>query len=66
VIHLLNGSTEIRQRNSDGCTVLDCGCAHTPTHWLQMCDDCYQPDAALHAQAAADHRQQQLEKELTT
>ena len=65
MIHLLNGSTEIRIRSSDGCTVLPCGCAHTDTHWLQMCDPCYQPDAAIRAQAKADHQRQKLEQELT-
>jgi len=65
VIHLLNGSKEIRQRNSEGCVVLPCGCAHTDVLWLQMCDADYQPDAALHAQAAADHKLQKLEQELT-
>lgn len=35
---LLNGNTHVRVRNSDGCTVLECGCAHTDTRWLQMCD----------------------------
>jgi len=65
VIHLLNGSKEIRQRNSDGVTVLPCGCAHTDVLWLQMCDGDYQVEAALHAQAAADHKLRKLEQELT-
>jgi hypothetical protein len=61
VIHLLNGNTHERQRSSDDVTVLPCGCAHTATRWLQMCDPCYQSDAALRAAA----HQEKLEKELT-
>lgn len=51
MIHLLNGSTHIRVKNSEGCIVLDCGCAHTDTRWLQMCDEHYQEDRAFHNQA---------------
>lgn len=55
MIYLLNGSTEIRQRNSEGTTVLDCGCAHTATHWLQMCEGHYTENHALHEQARIEH-----------
>lgn len=55
MIHLLNGATEVRVRSSEEVTVLLCGCAHTPTRWLQMCDADYQPDHALHLQAQAEH-----------
>ena len=52
---LLNGNTTERQRNSEGTTVLACGCAHTDILWLQMCDEHYAADHALHEQARADH-----------
>jgi hypothetical protein len=39
-MRLLNGNTTVRQRNSEGCTILPCGCAHTDVLWLQMCDPC--------------------------
>lgn len=56
-IHLLNGSTEIRVRSSEGTTVLDCGCAYTeqPSRWIQMCDPDFQADNALHEQARLNH-----------
>jgi hypothetical protein len=37
-VKLLNGNTAPRTRNSDGCTVMACGCAHTEREWLQLCD----------------------------
>lgn len=43
-MHLLNGNTLTRQRSSEGCTVLPCGCAHTDTTWLQMCDEHWQEE----------------------
>jgi hypothetical protein len=64
-IVLVNGSKDVRVRNSEGCTVLDCGCAHDPIQWLQQCRAHNDEANALHAQAAADHRLQQLERELT-
>lgn len=57
---LLNGTKEPRSRNSEGCTVLDCGCAHTPTTWLQMCDAHYAEDHTLHEQARLDHLASEL------
>lgn len=50
-MHLLNGYTEIRVRSSEGCTVLPCGCAHTDTRWIQMCDACYAEWSARHSAA---------------
>lgn len=47
-MHLVNGSTEVRHRSSDGCTVLTCGCAHTDTRWLQLCSAHYADWHALH------------------
>lgn len=51
---LLNGSTEVRSRNSEGTTVLACGCAHTDVMWLQMCEPHHAETAALHEQARLD------------
>lgn len=65
MIHLLNGSKEIRQRNSENCTVLACGCAHTDTTWLQMCDADYTETEALRAHAREEHRLQALAREFT-
>lgn len=60
MIHLLNGNTAERSRSSDGCTVYPCGCAHTDTHWLQLCDAHYGPTLALHQQARQDHAARDL------
>jgi hypothetical protein len=60
VIYLLNDSTEVRQRSSDGVVVLDCGCAHTDIRWLQMCDAHFQPDHQRHTQALQGHAAQDL------
>lgn len=37
-IHLVNGQRHTRTRGSEGCTVLECGCAHAEVMWLQLCD----------------------------
>lgn len=62
---LLNGNDTVRQRNSDSCTVLACGCAHSDTRWLQMCDPHGTEESTLHAQAAADYRAGALAREFT-
>jgi hypothetical protein len=54
MIHLLYG-TAIRQRNSEGVTVLLCGCAHDDTTWLQMCDADYQDWHVRHVEAQKQH-----------
>lgn len=50
---LLNGNTETRTRSSTDCQVLPCGCACTPTMWLQMCDEHGLECAQLHESARA-------------
>lgn len=37
-VRLVNGTAAPRVRNSEGCTVADCGCAHDATRWLQLCE----------------------------
>lgn len=54
-IVLINGSKEPRSRSSESVTVLDCGCAHTPTMWLQMCRLHYTEDRAIHDAALVVH-----------
>lgn len=58
MIHLLNGATEIRERSSEAVTVLPCKCAHTNGEcqtWVQMCDEDYTEDHALHESARLNH-----------
>jgi len=57
---LVNGFTEVRKRNSDGCTVLPCQCAHTDVMWLQMCRPHFEEDGNLHAEAQTEHMKQEL------
>lgn len=64
MIHLLNGNKTERQRNSEGCTVYPCGCAHTDVLWLQMCDTDYQPTFALRERARIDHESNNRERTL--
>lgn len=54
-IVLVNGTSAPRSRSSEGVTVLDCGCAHTATHWLQMCRPHYAEDSAIHEAALVIH-----------
>lgn len=37
----MNDTPAERTRSSDGCTVLPCGCAHTDTKWVQLCEPHY-------------------------
>jgi hypothetical protein len=48
----MNGNTTERQRNSDGCTVLACGCAHTESRWLEAH---FTEWSELHQAAATAH-----------
>jgi hypothetical protein len=57
---LVNGSKEIRVRNSESCTVLPCQCAHTDVMWLQMCRPHFEEDLNLHAEAQTEHMKQEL------
>ena len=52
---LLNGHAEPRVRNSEGCTVLPCGCAHLEREWVQMCDAHGAEWQALHDAARIAH-----------
>jgi hypothetical protein len=51
-MHLMNGQKHKRERNTEGCTVLECGCAHTEVMWLQMCDEHWQHWQERHELAA--------------
>jgi len=53
---LLNGNTAPRVRSSEGCTVLECGCAYTDVLWLQMCDAEYAEWHARHVTAHTAHK----------
>lgn len=61
-MHLLNGYTESRTRSSEGCTVLPCGCAHTDTTWVQMCDEHWQEEQNYRNVARSAHDATQLEE----
>ena len=39
VIHLMNGSKEVRVKSSEGLDVYVCGCACTERKWVQMCEE---------------------------
>jgi hypothetical protein len=64
IVCLLNGSTNVRERASEGVTVLGCGCAHLPTHWLQACREHNEESEAFHVQARADHAREAAIQEL--
>jgi hypothetical protein len=57
MIRLVNGNTQQRVRNSEGCTVLDCGCAHTAIEYLQMCDKHFTEWQKLHERASQAPRE---------
>lgn len=54
-VHLLNGTDRPRERSSEGCTVHDCGCAHTDLAWLQMCGEHHSEWETRHVAASIDH-----------
>ena len=57
-LHLMNGTAAPREKSSDSCSVLTCGCAHTTgelQRWLQMCDAHFAEYAALHGAAKLSH-----------
>lgn len=55
-IHPVNGQKHIRVRDSEGCTVLPCGCAHAEVMWLQLCDEHYQELMRERREAYLSHR----------
>jgi hypothetical protein len=55
-IHLVNGSPAIRQRNSEGCALLACGCASDAIQWLQLCDAHWLEWSGLHEASRIAHR----------
>ena len=58
IVHLLNGNDHIRKRNTkgaEGVRILDCGCAHTDSMWLQMCVDHYDDFMDRHQKAKEIH-----------
>lgn len=55
-VRLVNGHKTPRVNNSDGCTVLACGCAFTDREFIQMCGDHFDAWFDRHNVAAADHR----------
>jgi hypothetical protein len=63
-LHLMNGAKAPRVKNSEGCTVLDCGCAFIEVagiqQWVQMChgpesENHYTDWLDTHARAHAQH-----------
>lgn len=60
---LVNGSKAPRVYNSEGCTVLPCGCAYTEGvagMWLQFCRPHWAQLEELRAEARRAHAEQQL------
>lgn len=66
IVCLLNDSPGARERNSEERAVQECGCASSPTRWLQMCREHGTLSENLHQAAAAEHRLAASIKELTT
>jgi hypothetical protein len=64
-VKLLNGNLAPRVRNSEGCTVLDCGCAHDSIRWLQMCDADWADYEGRHLRSQADHDREAI-REMTS
>jgi hypothetical protein len=62
---LLNGNTIVRQRNSEGCAILKCGCAHTDVMWVQMCTPCYATWETLHEAGIVGRKERALREEFT-
>jgi hypothetical protein len=54
-IHLVNGSPSVRQRNSEGCALLACGCAHDDIRWLQLCESHWLEWSGLHDASRIAH-----------
>lgn len=68
IVCLINGSTTVRSRETEGTNILECGCAYSdwPYMWTQMCKPhCIESDT-LHAKARADHDRAEAVKELTS
>lgn len=55
-IHPVNGNKHVRVRNSEGVTVLPCGCAHEEVMWIQLCDEHFQELARERREAYLAHR----------
>lgn len=68
MVCLINGSTVVRSRESEGTTILECGCAFTdsPYQWTQMCRPHCVETAELHERARVQHDTDAAIKELTT
>jgi hypothetical protein len=54
---LLNGSKAERVKNSEGCTILSCGCAHLEREWIQMCETHHAEHEARHQLAQQQHQE---------
>jgi hypothetical protein len=66
VVCLLNGFTSVRERGSEGVTVLECHCAHTDTHWIQLCRVHGTEDESYRRKAREDHDRGDMIRELTS
>lgn len=55
-VHLLNGTPAPRVRNSEGCEMLACGCAHNGTRWLQLCEAHFLEWSGLHDASRIAHQ----------
>jgi hypothetical protein len=52
---LLNGNKAERIKQSEGCTILPCGCAHLEREWIQMCETHHAEHEARHRLAQQQH-----------
>jgi hypothetical protein len=68
VVCLVNDHTSVRERASEGVTVLACCCAYSdvPYRWIQLCRLHAAEDLAIHEQARRDHDHADAIKELTS
>lgn len=55
MIVLLNGHQAERARSSEGCIVLECGCAYTDREYVQMCAEHAEEWRYLHEEAQLAH-----------
>lgn len=55
-IHLMNGQRHTRVKNSEGVTVLPCGCAHEEIMYLQLCEEHWQEWTRERRDAFLAHR----------
>lgn len=66
VVCLVNDSTTVRERGSDGVDVLECGCASTGTRWLQQCREHAGEQETIRVRWKADHDRDAAIRELTS